>query len=445
MRYFSTTPDALLAINRSCIDLGFYVSMRDRVLAVQGRGERRMGKIRARKWHAITGWSERRVVLRLFGQELRSHVSLSIGFGLFWTWVWLVFQTTYFSPPVQLGEMGALPGWIVPLFGYAVTFLVLGGLLKLRGIVPRGRGYLAAIPAAMSFGVLILWVVAFSPLSHPVVNAVAGCAGGLLMGVGTACLHVEWGRALGDLGSGTTILHGVVGTVIAALITVFITLLPTALLWFISLLIPPASIFLLLRDTPHLSDLCSHGLEAHFHVPRRFLATAITQGLSFGIVQAILLLGGHQEPVVALSAASFALSAFVLFFCALFFRMDFNQLIYQVGFLIMAFGYLLIALAGPGFLGGLFVHATGYRFVDIMMWALCAHLIKQRGLNRASIRDELTLSRETVKTHVRNIYRKLGVHAQQDVVCLVAAERQTLCGDEEAPDEDIYEFGSVRP
>ncbi|MEG0462203.1 hypothetical protein [Gordonibacter sp.] len=277
-----------------------------------------MEKVCAREGRAIAGWSKRRVVLHLFGRELSSHVRLSIGFGLFWTWVWLVFQTTYFSPPVQLGEAGSLPGWIVPLFGYAVTFLVLGGLLKLRGIVPCGRWYLAAIPALMSLGTLTLCVVMFSPLAHPVVNAVAAGLGGLLMGVGTACLHVEWGRALGDLGSGTTILHGVIGTVIAALLTALITLLPTALLWMVALLVPPASMFLLTRDTPHLSQLCAHGLEAHFHVPRRFLATAFVQGLSFGIVQAILLLGGHQEPVVALSAASFALSAIVLFFCALF-------------------------------------------------------------------------------------------------------------------------------
>ncbi|MEG1827668.1 MAG: hypothetical protein RR218_10465 [Gordonibacter sp.] len=47
---------------------------------------------------------------------------------------------------------------------------------------------------------------------------VAAGLGGLLMGAGTACLHVEWGCALGDLGSGATILHGVIGTVIAALL-----------------------------------------------------------------------------------------------------------------------------------------------------------------------------------------------------------------------------------
>lgn len=496
-----------------------------------------MGNVRSQGERALTDWEERRITLGSFARELRAHPRLSIGFGLFWTWVWLVFQATYFSPSFLQDGSVPLPGWVVPLFGYAVTFLALGGLLKRRGIVPRGRGYLIAIPVVMSLGTLICCIATFSPLAIPAVNVMAACVGGLLMGAGTACLHVEWGRKLGDLGSRITLLHGVVGTIIAALLTVLITLLPTPLLWVVALIIPPASMCLLVRDAPDLTALCTHGLEARFHVPRRFLATAFVQGLSFGIVQAILLLGGHQEPVVALSAASFALSAAVLFLCALFFRMDFNQLIYQVGFFIMALGYLLLALAGTGFLGGLFVHTTGYRFVDIMMWALCAYLIKHRGLSanwvfaittcflllgqivgavvgnaaiaaltstsiagnlatvmvfvllasslimsdrknlrtgwgmvrpgdfeeepstfdlgcslvcdrfdlttrerevfvllargmsRAAICDELTLSRETVKTHVRNIYRKLDAHAQQDVIALVEAEQQALGGD----------------
>ena len=38
------------------------------------------------------------------------------------------------------------------------------------------------------------------------------------------------------------------------------------------------------------------------------------------------------------------------------------------------------------------------------------------------IRDMLVLSRNTVKTHVQNIYAKLGVHSQQELIDLVEAE-----------------------
>lgn len=489
---------------------------------------------------ALMGWQERHIMLLSFSREMRSHPRLSVGFGLFWTWVWLVFQTTFFSPSFLSTFDVPLPGWIVPLSAYAFTFLFLGFALKWKHIVLQGRWYRRAIPLSMSIGVAVCGVLSFSPLTVPAINAVVVCLGGLLMGAGTACLHVEWGRILGDLGPRTTILHGVVGTVVAALLTVCITLLPDMAVWIVALVIPPMSMRLLMHDTPVTTTMLEHGLDAQLYVPRRFLATAFVQGLSFGIVQAILLLGGYDGPVVALSAASFALSAAALFMCALFFRMDFNQLIYQVGFLIMSLGYLFLALAGPEVFGGLFIHTMGYRFVDIMMWVLCTYLISQRGLpanwvfalttcflllgqiagalmgsvamsafslsaegagnlatvmvfillasslvmsdrknlqtgwgmvrpgdieempdsfdrgcdlvcrrhgltareqevfvllargtNRATICDELTLSKETVKTHVRNIYRKMGIHSQQDVFAAVVAEQRVLGMEEE--------------
>lgn len=488
----------------------------------------------------------------LFIKELREHPRLAIGFGLFWAWVWLVFQSSYFSPAFLLSTGSPLPGWVVPLSGYAVTFLILGWLLKSKGIVPRGKKYRIGIVFMMSMGTLVSWLLAYSPLVVSSVNALVVCVSGVFMGAGTACLHVEWGRVLGDRGSRVTIFHGIAGTVIAALVTAGATQMPLPCLWLLALLIPSISMYLLVKDTPNLSEMCLHGLSARFHVPRRFLATAFVQGASFGIVQAILLLGLHDGPVVALTAVSFALSAVALFLCALFFRMDFNQLIYQVGFLIMALGYLLIALAGTDFLGGLLLHTMGYRFVDIMMWALCAFLIKRRGLSanwvfaittcflllgqivgalvgnmavaslslfdegaknlavvmvfvllasslvmsdrknmqtgwgmvrpgdieklpssfelsceqvclrydltarerevftllaqgetRASICNKLTLSKETVKTHLRNIYRKLDIHSQQSAMALVSAEQEALGGLESGSSEGS-DFSEVR-
>ena len=49
--------------------------------------------------------------------------------------------------------------------------------------------------------------------------------------------------------------------------------------------------------------------------------------------------------------------------------------------------------------------------------ALLAH-----GRNAAFLQEKLVLSRNTVKTHVANIYAKLGVHSQQELIDLVEAE-----------------------
>lgn len=48
-----------------------------------------------------------------------------------------------------------------------------------------------------------------------------------------------------------------------------------------------------------------------------------------------------------------------------------------------------------------------------------------RGKNAESIRQELVVSVNTAKTHIRNIYAKLGVHSQQELIALVEdAERK---------------------
>ena len=45
-----------------------------------------------------------------------------------------------------------------------------------------------------------------------------------------------------------------------------------------------------------------------------------------------------------------------------------------------------------------------------------------RGNNAQRIQDDLSISHNTVKFHARNVYRKLGVHNQQELIDLLAAD-----------------------
>ena len=45
-----------------------------------------------------------------------------------------------------------------------------------------------------------------------------------------------------------------------------------------------------------------------------------------------------------------------------------------------------------------------------------------RGRDRAYIEKRLMVSRNTVKTHVKHIYAKVGIHSHQDLIDLVACE-----------------------
>ena len=44
-----------------------------------------------------------------------------------------------------------------------------------------------------------------------------------------------------------------------------------------------------------------------------------------------------------------------------------------------------------------------------------------RGRNVPFIEEELIISRNTIKTHVKHIYQKLDVHSQQELIDLVEA------------------------
>ncbi|MEG1906479.1 MAG: LuxR C-terminal-related transcriptional regulator [Gordonibacter sp.] len=56
-------------------------------------------------------------------------------------------------------------------------------------------------------------------------------------------------------------------------------------------------------------------------------------------------------------------------------------------------------------------------------------LLLSEGKTRRAICEELSVSPDTVKTHVRSIYRKLAVHSQQELVEYLAREREELAAD----------------
>lgn len=49
-----------------------------------------------------------------------------------------------------------------------------------------------------------------------------------------------------------------------------------------------------------------------------------------------------------------------------------------------------------------------------------------RGRTSPFIQEELVLSRNTVKTHVRHIYTKLDVHSQQELISKVEQRKTGL-------------------
>ena len=80
--------------------------------------------------------------------------------------------------------------------------------------------------------------------------------------------------------------------------------------------------------------------------------------------------------------------------------------------------------------------ADAVRFVaterDITQRESEVMLLLVEGKTRRAICEELTVSPDTVKTHVRAVYRKLGVHSQQELIDRMVVEREQLVADDSA-------------
>ena len=53
-------------------------------------------------------------------------------------------------------------------------------------------------------------------------------------------------------------------------------------------------------------------------------------------------------------------------------------------------------------------------------------LLLAKGHGRSYICEKLFLSKDTIKTHARNIYRKLSIHSQQEVITLVEKRMEEI-------------------
>lgn len=126
--------------------------------------------------------------------------------------------------------------------------------------------------------------------------------------------------------------------------------------------------------------LLDHGMNAVLRMSYKFLVTASLHGLALGVLLGSAVLRAGDAGTVLLNALSFIAAAVLLLFTALFVKMDFNHLIYQVGFSIMATGALLIALAPAAPAAGEFVQFVGFCYVHLIMWGLCSYFTKSFAL-----------------------------------------------------------------
>lgn len=496
----------------------------------------------------INEQSERARVLHKLFSGIAARPMLTVALTLYWTWVNMAFQSPLFFPSVELTSGAFFPSWIGPVAASAAMYLVLGMWFKRINVMVRQCWYIGTVAALMALGALLcfVWINGYdASIAEPIPFALY-CVGSLAIGCGTACLLVEWGRVFGYLGPQEVLFQGIIAMLASALFICGLSYLPLVIgqLLFVAIPAPLAFCFYRVMKGLPRKTLFDHGLDAELYTPYKFLVTALLHGLALGVLLGSVILSSNDPGTILLNALSFVVAAVLLFLTAVFVKMDFNHLIYQVGFSIMATGALLVAcLQGVPVIGES-VQLVGFCYVHLIMWGLCSYLTKNfslpatwvvawptcslmlgqlvggitgstlvqqpdsafwiqimatvvsfmmlmaallmlsnrnlttgwgiarpantvstedavdqvsqiltvengltpreseilvlaaRGRNRKFISEELVVSEETIKSHVYSIYRKLGIHSQQELLDLVESRIANIS---EGPQKPVFE------
>ena len=454
----------------------------------------------------------------------------------YWLWTNMTFQMPAVLRPV--GAFGlVLPFQVCILVGNVVTYLVAVGLFWLRGVEPRGRVALWLMCIAMTAGcaLVAVWQAGESPAGLVVYGV-----GSLAAGAGSALLCVEMQRVYGSFESDVILFHGAGSYLVSVAVALLVGLLPSVVslvVWAVSPL-PVARCLLVERRSLTKRELYGRGGGTELKLPWKLLITSLLHGLSLGLLAGFPVFLEAGPAVVACVGASYLLSSVLIVLTAFAAKMNFNSLIYQMAFPLIALGLLLLEVLGAVPLVGVSVQLVGFSYLHLVMWCVCSFLIKGfdrptmwvtgtstclfmagqlsgmmlscasvqldvgsayskvltvaifvmlgssllmisnanmrtgwglyrpdsrrvhattpldiaiaqmashcgltvreeatlrllgRGYNRGSIADEHGVSRETVKTHIAGIYRKVHVHSHQELIAALEARAAQVEKDE---------------
>jgi DNA-binding CsgD family transcriptional regulator len=319
-------------------------------------------------------------VMRMLVSACRARPFLFAAFALYKFWVIAVYQESLISPPWMATDTISLPFWIGLLVLSAIICFCVAANFKETNVVFKQPWYLWIVAACMLIGAAFLFIWMGTTFE---VQETAWLVYGLAMlflSSGTIGLHIELGRIFGFLGMRQTILYNILCLLFGMALVVIVSYLPLSLRWGILAAIPFILVVLLKRGMAALSvaKIYCEDHEEELHIPYRFMATSLLQGISFGLVCGMLFSLDNPAFGVAESAVCVFVAVALVAFTTLVLKLDFNRLVYQIGFLMLAFGLFLFPLSRMFNVVGIMLQMTGYFYLDLVLWALGSYLIKNR-------------------------------------------------------------------
>lgn len=493
--------------------------------------------------------SEQRIgprTVRRLAVSLSRRPLLCLAMTLYWLWVNMGLQMPIVFKPVLMESGLTFPSQLGPLLASVLSYLAISVRYARKRSVFKQDAFLWAVCAAMAFSsaVVAVWLdatmvpagggaYALADARLHLLSIVLYAAGSLLFGLSSAFLCIELQRIFGSLGSEHVLFHGSVAMLGSVAIAFALSQLPIAAQQAAFIAAPLPIAFCLVRTRAGFTkrELFGRGEGARLHVPLKLLVTALLHGLSLGLLLGQPLFQNGGTAVLACSVASYAAAAGLLLMTAISVKLSFNNLIYQIVFPLVAFGLYLSIVGGAHPLAGVSVQLVGFCYLHLIMWGVCAFLIKRfdlpptwvigtstcsfmagqliggvasgllgqlaegafwidkmnvtallvmlcaslfmmsnrnlrtgwglarpdtadafpaagwdeavaqiasdaeltkreasifallaKGKNRQAISEELCISRETAKSHMQNVYKKTGVHSQQELLTLLEAK-----------------------
>ena len=205
----------------------------------------------------------------------------------------------------------------------------------------------------------------------------------VLMACGFCGVHIEFGRIMGYLGMTYTLIFNCLSLLIALPVSALLLILPPPGLLAAGVVGSVACTASLNHAVDQVGRAKVHRtVEAPLSIPWRFMATSCAQGVSAGLLFTVFWAQGTPPLGVTGQAAASVLAVLMAFTCGLALRIDFDRMIYRVGFASIGVGCMLYAIAGTSVVlptASRFMQLFAFVYLDLILWSLGSYLIKDCG------------------------------------------------------------------
>lgn len=197
------------------------------------------------------------------------------------------------------------------------------------------------------------------------------------IGIGTALFCVEGARPFRAAGYRKVLCLGVFAMLGGSLLAYLITLMPPAYIAPLLAILPLPMVYCQRRSFRYYprSELYVAEPKLPRFIPKGFLMVSLLHGIAVGGMFA-LLRSLEQPPVFHIHLLAFLAAISLLLLTAFFNKMNFNHLIFRLGFPVIASGYFVISLISEYLLIGNFLLYMGYCYLYLIICCLCAYLAR---------------------------------------------------------------------